>query len=598
MQELTAEDPREISGYELKGRLGAGGMGVVYLSHTRGGQPVALKVVRREYAENPEFRRRFAREVQAARRVHGTYTTPVVDSDTEAAQPWLASAYVPGPALADAVTEHGPLAPPVALSLVAGIAEALASIHGVGVVHRDLKPSNVLLAADGPRVIDFGIARAADTTALTGTDVRLGTPAYMAPEQVTGAALAGPEIDVFALGMVAHFAATGGHAFGEGDGHAILYRIVAQEPEPGDCPPELLPIVTACLAKDPAERPTPAQVIELCRAGGMSFAREAGWWLPATAAGGAGAGAPPAPAAERPVPSATPAPDPRADAWPAPGRPGPLRPVTDAPPPAEAVAPVPVGAVPAGPHPHTAVPTPAVPSGAAHDGPPRRRQSVVLIAAVLAALLIGAGATYLVTRNGDDKQADAGTGGGESGGKGSGGDGSDKGGSGGSGNLKLAESDKRMVIRPPAERGEAFSACSGADSVLVDLDTLAMATTNHGSYQADGKHLEYMNCGKDGTAENSGLHLVDNMGLMGRTTERNIGAADCRDTARESTLPNPVTIAQIQDDSVLKKDTGICFETAEKSVVLMWIDRIDKSPDNHDLSSYVVTATRWKPAAS
>ena len=197
-----------MAGYRLSARLGSGGMGKVYLSYTPGGRPVAIKVIRPEFAEDPDFRRRFRQEVQAAQRVQGLYTAPVIDSETDGAQPWLATAYVAGPTLAAAVAEHGPLPVQTVLLLVAGMAEALQGIHGAGIVHRDLKPSNVLLAPDGPRVIDFGIARAADAHALTGSGIMIGTPAFMAPEQATGAAI-GAETDIFALGQVAVFAAMG-----------------------------------------------------------------------------------------------------------------------------------------------------------------------------------------------------------------------------------------------------------------------------------------------------------------------------------------------------------------------------------------------------
>lgn len=281
MDELAPDDAREIAGYRLRARLGEGGMGVVYLSHTRGGQPVALKVVRREYAQDPEFRQRFTQEVTAARRVQGPYTAPVLDSFTEGPEPWLAVSYVPGPSLSSAVYQHGVLPVPTVLQLMAGIAEALQSIHAAGVIHRDLKPSNVLLAADGPRVIDFGIARAADTTALTGTDVRLGTPAYMAPEQAMGGEVT-PALDVFALGLVAYFAATRQHPFGDGSSHALLYRIVSNEPELSACPEQLRPLIAACLAKEPGSRPTPAQLVGACAslAGTSGLARQEGWWLP------------------------------------------------------------------------------------------------------------------------------------------------------------------------------------------------------------------------------------------------------------------------------------------------------------------------------
>lgn len=179
---LSADDPHEIGGYRLHARLGSGGMGVVYLAHTPGGRPIALKAVRREFAADPEFRERFAQEVASARRIHGLFTAQVVDSGEDDHTPWLATAYVPGPSLHQVVQRHGPLPVRTVLLLVAGIAEALQEIHRVGVVHRDLKPANVLVAGDGPRVIDFGIARAADAAALTGAGLRIGTAAFMAPE--------------------------------------------------------------------------------------------------------------------------------------------------------------------------------------------------------------------------------------------------------------------------------------------------------------------------------------------------------------------------------------------------------------------------------
>ena len=175
-QPLAGDDPATIAGYRIAAKLGAGGMGKVYLSYTPGGRPVAIKVIRPEFGEDPEFRRRFAQEVQSAQRVQGLFTAPVIDADTEGRQPWLATAYVPGPSLADSVVAHGALPVQAVLLLIAGMAEALHVIHGAGIVHRDLKPSNVLLAADGPRVIDFGIAHAADATSLTGSGVTIGTP--------------------------------------------------------------------------------------------------------------------------------------------------------------------------------------------------------------------------------------------------------------------------------------------------------------------------------------------------------------------------------------------------------------------------------------
>ncbi|MEU3554405.1 serine/threonine-protein kinase [Streptomyces fragilis] len=277
---LEADDPTAVGGYRLTARLGAGGMGKVYLSHTPGGRPVALKVIRPEFAEDPEFRRRFAQEVRAAERVQGLYTAPVIDSDTQGPRPWLATAYVPGPTLASAVAEHGPLPAATVLLLTAGVAEALQVVHGAGIVHRDLKPSNVLLAGDGPRVIDFGIARAADSTALTGSGVTVGTPAFMSPEQAAGRTV-GPRSDVFALGQVAAFAALGRAAHGEGPSHAVLYRIVHEEADLTGLPGELDELVRRCLAKDEQARPSLTEVLALCSAASdLTQLRRPEDWLP------------------------------------------------------------------------------------------------------------------------------------------------------------------------------------------------------------------------------------------------------------------------------------------------------------------------------
>ncbi|MFJ8430669.1 serine/threonine-protein kinase [Kitasatospora sp. NPDC094019] len=280
-QELTPDDPREVGGYRLYARLGAGGMGRVYLSYTPGGRPVALKVVRPELAEDPEFRARFAQEVASARRIHGLFTAQLVDAGVDAATPWLATTYVPGPSLQQVVQRFGPLPERTVLLLIAGIAEALQAIHATGVVHRDLKPANVLIAPDGPRVIDFGIARAADAGALTGTGLRIGSPAYMAPEQATGRP-ATPATDVYALGALAVQVATGAPPFGDGPDPATLYRTVHEEPDLGAVPEGLRGLLLGCLAKRPEDRPTTAEVIAAVRehpavAGHLRFGED---WLP------------------------------------------------------------------------------------------------------------------------------------------------------------------------------------------------------------------------------------------------------------------------------------------------------------------------------
>ncbi|MBO0773714.1 MAG: serine/threonine protein kinase, partial [Actinobacteria bacterium] len=208
MEPLRPGDPRHAGRYRLLGRLGEGGMGQVFFGRSPGGRPVAVKFIREEFAHRARFRERFAREVDAARQVGGFHTALVVDADPHADPPWMATAYIPGPPLHEAVTEHGPLGEQALRMLGAGLAEGLAAIHACGLVHRDLKPANVILASDGPRIIDFGIARTQDSGRMTETGAIVGTYAYMSPEQVNGHR-ATPASDVFALGAVLAFAATG-----------------------------------------------------------------------------------------------------------------------------------------------------------------------------------------------------------------------------------------------------------------------------------------------------------------------------------------------------------------------------------------------------
>ncbi|MER5835642.1 serine/threonine-protein kinase, partial [Streptomyces sp. NPDC002130] len=263
-QPLRADDPPVVAGYRLAARLGAGGMGRVYLSHTQGGRPVAIKVVRPELADDPAFRRRFRREVEAARRVRGAYTAELIDADADGTPPWAATLYVPGPSLTDAVARRGPLPVPAVLWLMAGVAEALQAIHTAGIVHRDLKPSNVLLAADGPRVIDFGISLAADFTSHTVTGAAVGTPHFMAPEQASAGEVTAAT-DVFALGQTAAFAALGRPLYGEGSAVGVLYRIVHDQPDLSLLPEQLRPLFARCLAADPRDRAELAEIVDWCR---------------------------------------------------------------------------------------------------------------------------------------------------------------------------------------------------------------------------------------------------------------------------------------------------------------------------------------------
>ncbi|MFD8866339.1 protein kinase [Streptomyces sp. NPDC059590] len=260
MDDLLPADPDQVGPYVLEGRLGAGGMGQVYLGRSPGGRHVAVKVIRPEHARNPQFRRRFTREVEAARLVGGFHTAQVIAADPDATSPWLATAYIPGPSLHEVVTTDGPLTPDALHALGAGLAEGLAAIHGCGLVHRDLKPSNVIMATDGPRIIDFGIARSVDASALTSLGVVIGTFAFMSPEQVR-ADQAGPASDVFSLGAVLGFAATGRGPFDAETIPAIVHRIINEPPRLGNLSGALRDTVEACLAKEPDDRPAIADVL-------------------------------------------------------------------------------------------------------------------------------------------------------------------------------------------------------------------------------------------------------------------------------------------------------------------------------------------------
>ncbi|MFJ4780978.1 serine/threonine-protein kinase [Streptomyces sp. NPDC088762] len=259
MMRLRREDPRVVGSFRLHRRLGAGGMGVVYLGSDRRGQRVALKVIRPDLAEDQEFRSRFAREVSAARRIRGGCTARLVAADLEAERPWFATQYVPGPSLHDKVAEEGPLTAAQIAAIGAALSEGLVAVHEAGVVHRDLKPSNILLSPKGPRIIDFGIAWATGASTLTHVGTAVGSPGFLAPEQVRGAAVT-PATDVFALGATLAYAATADSPFGHGSSEVMLYRVVHEEPHLQGVPDALAPLVRACLAKDPEERPSTLQL--------------------------------------------------------------------------------------------------------------------------------------------------------------------------------------------------------------------------------------------------------------------------------------------------------------------------------------------------
>ena len=361
MKPLQSKDPRQVGRYQLLGRLSAGGMGEVFLGQSPGGRLVAVKLIRDDLAADREFRVRFAREVAAARHVSGMFTAPVVDADLDAPRPWLVTAYVPGPSLAEAVDTQGPLPLSSVLTLAAGLAEGLEAIHAEGMVHRDLKPSNVLLASDGPRIIDFGISRAADATALTRANIFVGSPGYMSPEQAMGEEV-GPASDIFSLGAVLTFAAAGDSPFGDGTVTTLLYRVAHDRPATDRLPSQLRPLVERCLAKDPRMRPTPDQI--LAELGNVDSGTD---WLPQPVAETLIGYA--RPAVDATIPPAQPSPAPAPSAA-APSAAAPLAPVPSAPAPS---APAPSAPAPSAPAPSASEPTAPAPPGAPRAPTPATR---------------------------------------------------------------------------------------------------------------------------------------------------------------------------------------------------------------------------------
>ncbi|MFF4157063.1 protein kinase [Streptomyces sp. NPDC001678] len=438
---LSPEDPRTLGSYRLLGRLGEGGMGRVYLARSGRGRTVAVKVVRPELAGQEEFRRRFAQEVRSAQRVGGEWTAPVLDAETEATVPWVATGYIAGPSLGRVVGhDFGPLPERSVRILGAGLARALQSVHAAGIVHRDLKPSNVLITLDGPRVIDFGIARALETVTgagLTRTGATVGSPGFMSPEQVRGDTIT-PASDVFGLGSVLAYAAGGRMPFGAADSavHSVMYRIVHEQPDLTEVPDGLRQLIEACLAKEPADRPSPAEVLE--RTGvqdTLEDLRSAEPWLPGGLVAQLGRHAislleveeaeePARPATGHPATVAEPIPpaaEPPTIAGPPPGARQPDPPTLTA---------------PGGPYPHhqplpphipgtpqPGTPQPGMPQPGPYNGPyhhptvqvgpqtqPSSKTPYLVALVVAAGLLTGGGLVYVLNRdNGDNKATGSGT---------------------------------------------------------------------------------------------------------------------------------------------------------------------------------------------
>ncbi|MFF9060392.1 serine/threonine-protein kinase [Streptomyces sp. NPDC014882] len=555
---LSPEDPRDVGGYRLLAKIGEGGMGAVYLSRTRGNQPVALKVIRREFAQDPEFRRRFQQEVTAARRVQGYHVVPVVDHDTTGALPWLATAYVPGLPLDEALTAYGPLPLPAALQLTGCVAEALRAVHAAGVIHRDLKPSNILLGAEGPWVIDFGIARATDATQLTRSGGLIGTPQYMSPEQIGGAGLT-PATDVFSLGLIAAVAATGRHPYGDGGAITLATRIAATEqrrPDLSGYPDGLRPLLERCLAPDPAARPAPAELAELCAQASGRPARDFTGWLPEPTA---------AEIARRARAAATPAPDPM---------------------PASAA------------YSPTYVPPPAPPSAAQAAPAARRRTPLVLGAAALAAIVVAGAAWGLA--GGDEPDGKDGAAAGNTARATPSGPVSPAAAT--SASASAPAGDGLPTDAPASASASASSSASAgggytplfenkpltlrAPSPLaythVDLD-LPKTYAEGGSAAPDGIELTYNEFGGSST-----LSFLTTTGISeGATAEQCAAAAD--------TNALPATITGKKDLlALLPEGTVLCTVTTDGNLAMLRITEVETRVEN--IPDYTTELTLWKPS--
>jgi predicted Ser/Thr protein kinase len=595
LQPLEPQDPREQAGYRLLARIGEGGMGTVYLSHTRGGQPVALKVIRREFARDEEFRRRFQQEVTAARRVQGYHVVPVVDHDTTGDHPWLATTYVPGLPLDETLARYGVLPLPRVLQLVGCAADALRSVHAAGVIHRDLKPSNVLLAADGPWVIDFGIARAAESTQITRSGGLIGTPQFMSPEHANGLDLT-PATDVFSLGLIAAVAATGRHPYGEAGAITLAAKIANTAVSPPDLsgyPQALRPLLERCLVADPAARPAPAELAGLCeRAAGRPLRDFAGWLPepvaaeivrreaaarrpPDAAASATAPDQPPAGAAAPPPPPGRPTAPPSAYGT---GYPGPYGDGT--------AAGGGFGAPAAAPSPYSAQPQ----AGG-------RTRKVLAVGGMVIALVLAVTLTYAFARQGGGgKAADGGSPGTHTGAPATGSTPASPAASdGGSGQdpttpapttqapttqapaqqPQLLVDKRRFVIRSPA-----FN--SGTH---VDLD---QATVDPNGAIGDTKNfeIEYQNW------SDSSMRFLTTFGkAAGPSYEQ------CREGVGADALPGEIFKKDLDADTYFTKGTVLCTVTGEGDLAMLQITAESPSDDSGftaTMPGYTTLLTVWK----
>ncbi|MBT2443120.1 serine/threonine protein kinase [Streptomyces sp. ISL-36] len=552
-------------------------MGSVYLSRTRGNQPVALKMIRREYAGDSEFRRRFQQEVAAAQQVRGYHLVPVVDHDADGEQPWLASAYVPGIPLDEALDEHGPLPLITALQLVGCVARALDAVHAAGVVHRDLKPGNILLGADGPWVIDFGIARAAEATRLTRSGGFIGTPQFMSPEHGNGAELT-PATDVFSLGLIAAVAATGRHPYGPGGGLTIATQIANTAQRPPDLtgyPDVLRTLLERALAADPAARPAPAELAALCERASGRAARDFDGWLPAPLAAAVDERGravrlllaeeetppPPAPPAATYVPTRT----------------------------GDALHHAPTQAAP----PRPATPPPATPAPPTVPKARKLRRVPLAIAAVALAVVVGTawslygdtgyGSSGSGSGSGSGTEAGAGAGDGKSPSADSPADGKPKGSSsaptGGATatqapkTYELLFQDRPLTISPPGT------------GVVITVDMDVPKVDPRGEIGADADEIQYIY-----------------QYLTFRTpTAKSPGTTPevCRQAVDSAPLPAELSNDQLVKGEALKKGDVLCTVTSEGNLAMLRLTDVRSSGETFfDPPGYTGLLTVWKPPAA
>ncbi|MFJ8012698.1 protein kinase [Streptomyces sp. NPDC096339] len=599
---LGPNDPQEIAGYRLLARIGEGGMGSVYLSRTRGNQPVALKVIRREFAQDQEFRARFEREVQAARRVQGYHIVPVVDHDTSGEQPWLASAYVPGLALDDALAAHGPLPLAAAFQLIGCTAQALHAVHAASVIHRDLKPGNILLGSNGPWVIDFGIARATDATQLTRSGGFIGTPQYMSPEHALGREVT-PATDVFALGLIAAVVATGRHPYGDGSGISIAASIAntpQQAPDLSGYPDQLRPLLERCLTADAARRPGTAELAEWCERLAGRPLREFKDWLPAGLTAEIArreqlAQAPLRPQAAPPQPQTPPMPAHSAPYAPtqaptyAPTQ-APAYAPTQAPAYAPTQAPGPVAQQPYAPTQGpagaqagiygaaTAAASAPVPASAPAPANRGRSRVPLIVGAGILAVALAAGGTWYLTR------AD-----GKAGTESKGGD-------------KAADPSKSSAsgaqAQAPTSAAPQTPAAPAYTAVFKDTPVKLLSPREFGKY--NDVDLDFPKVAPFGEIGYSNRELQ--MGFDFLTTGTPFGKSkgptpeECAAGAATNPIPDKLDGAALTGaDSAIVKGDLLCTVTTKGNLAMVKILAIEPSTDKlHDIPTYLTEVTLWK----